>query len=151
MRGEYIMKKNKGFTLIEMMVVITIIMILMGLLMPALGRARRKARKIECLNNLRQIGIALNEYALDNNGSYPQTLNILTNNDDYLPATDNNADLVPDILKCPIGGTYNYNYITNEASLDSNYKWITCSSNHGGANPTNVLMGDGSVFSKAEE
>ena len=140
----------KGFTLIEMMVVITIIIILMGLLMPALGRARKKARKIECMNNLRQIGIALNEYALDSNGNYPQDLNILTNNDIYLPSTDDNNDLTPDILMCPMGSNYIYNCVTNESELTSTYQWIVCPANHGGVNPKNVLLGDGSVTYKTE-
>jgi prepilin-type N-terminal cleavage/methylation domain-containing protein/prepilin-type processing-associated H-X9-DG protein len=55
-------KKTGGFTLIELLVVIAIIALLMGILMPALNRVRDMGKRVSCMNNMRQVGIALHLY-----------------------------------------------------------------------------------------
>ena len=66
------LKRNrKGFTLIELLVVIAIIAILAAILFPVFARARRAAQRTSCLNNLKQIGVAINMYESDWDDRYP--------------------------------------------------------------------------------
>ena len=62
---------KSGFTLVELLVVIAIIGVLIALLLPAIQSARESGRRMTCMNNLKQWGLALNTYQEAHNGVFP--------------------------------------------------------------------------------
>jgi len=67
----HIQQLPSGFSIAELLVVIASTVTLLAIILPSLGKSREQARRIACASNLRQLGIGLKMYAVDNNGRYP--------------------------------------------------------------------------------
>lgn len=99
--------RSRAFTLIELLVVIAVIAILAALLLPALAGAKARAKRTECVSNLKQISIGLRAWASDNDGLFPWFVEMTEGGSKNTPEwVDNfracsNEFVTPKILVCP--------------------------------------------------
>jgi len=127
------LRKSKigAFTLIELLVVIAIIAILASMLLPALARAKQKAQRIQCINNLKQVGTAYRIWSNDNGDKYPaqQTVS-LGGWQDYITGETSST----------LGNQTYYNYTLMQNEMGQSPKIVLCPSDDRNAN-TNFFGG----------
>jgi prepilin-type N-terminal cleavage/methylation domain-containing protein len=119
--------KRRAFTLIELLVVIAIIAILASMLLPALARAQAKGKGIKCINNLKQIGIALRIWTDEHEDRYPWAEQRKSLRPLY-PATPTNLMTISEVLSNEVGGAMRVFQCPNDninafIVEESSYEW----------------------------
>lgn len=113
------MMKRRGFTLIELLVVIAIIAILIALLLPAVQQAREAARRTQCKNNLKQIGLALHNYESTFNVFPPGDVSVNYGAGE-VPQASTHAYILPYLDGSNNYSTFNFDYQVNGNAINTN-------------------------------
>ncbi len=169
-----ILKQKRAFTLIELLVVIAIIAILAAMLLPVLAAAKRRAQRINCVSNMKQVNLSFRIWEGDNNNLYPMAVStsaggamesaVSNNHTTYVPVGMTNIFCVmsnelstPKILVCPSDVSHNQ-AATNFAQLGNLTSNPGCGTNAvgyfvcGDANesyPQMVMTGDRNIGTSA--
>jgi prepilin-type N-terminal cleavage/methylation domain-containing protein len=129
-------RKIGAFTLIELLVVIAIIAILASMLLPALARAKQKAQRIQCINNLKQVGTAYRIWSNDNGDRFPAQQTIALGGwNDYVSTYSGQT----------LGDLTYYNYTLMQNEMGQSPKIVLCPSDDRNAN-TNFYGALGGVY-----
>jgi prepilin-type N-terminal cleavage/methylation domain-containing protein len=100
--------RSAGFTLVELLIVIAIVGILLALMVPAVQKARESARKTQCANNLKQVGLAMHAYMIDFKAFPPGYIStVLPDHDDGGPGWGWGAMILPYIEEAPLRSKLN--------------------------------------------
>ena len=100
--------RRSGFTLVELLVVIGIIALLLSILLPSLSRAREQAKMVQCLSNLRQLGLAMTMYADSNKGRFPAPA-VGALPDDWI-YWQSGRDINDSVILPYLGGKFNWDF-----------------------------------------